>query len=210
MNRLKTFLLTATCLVIAGAVPARADPVTYSGYSVLNNQTVTLNASYLGGGVDEISGSGQITLTGTNTPGGIIATWCVDIRHALQGSGQFTPVLIDNAVGDRINALITHAAPDLSANYDASSALQIAIWRTEYSQTVTVSAAADASSLANSYLAKLADGTWTADPTMRVVVLSGEGSNQDQAYLTAVPEPASLAVVATGLIGLGLIRRQRA
>ena len=37
----------------------------------------------------------------------------------------------------------------------------------------------------------------------RVAVLAGDGKNQDQAYLTAVPEPASMAVMAAGLVGLG-------
>lgn len=208
MHRLKTTLLTATCLAIAAVTQAQAGPVTYSSYSVLNNQNVTLNDPSLG--VNESGGSGQITLNGTNTPGGMIATWCIDIAHILQGSGSFTTgTFLDGALGNKVNALITHVAPALSTAYDSSSALQIAIWKAEYGTALTVSAPSGASSLADSYLSKLADGTWTADPTKRVAVLAGGGSNQDQVYLVAVPEPASLAAMAAGLVGLGLIRRKQ-
>lgn len=65
-------------------------------------------------------------------------------------------------------------------------------------------------SLADSHLSKLADGAWTADPTMRVALLSGDDTNQDQPYLTAIPEPASLAIMGAGLVGPGWVRRKRA
>ena len=209
VDRLKTTLLAATCLAIAAVAPAHAGQVTYSSYSVLNNQDVTLTDVALH--INERGGSGQITLNGANTPGGIIATWCVDIAHYLQGSGSFTTGgFLEGAVGKEINALMTHVVPTLAAGHDNSSALQVAIWKAEYGKNLSVSAPEDVSRLANKYLSMVSNGTWAADPTMRVAVLSGGGVNQDQAYLTPVPEPASVAMVAASLIGLGLIRRKRA
>ena len=40
---------------------------------------------------------------------------------------------------------------------------------------------------------------------MGVAVLARDGNNRDQAYLTAVPEPASMAVMAAGPVGPGLL-----
>jgi len=210
VDRLKTTLLAATCLAIAAVAPAHAGQVTYSSYSVLNPQNVTLHDANFWT-KDEVVGSGQITLNATNTPSGIIAAWCVDIADQLKNSGNFsTGTFLDGAVGNKINALLTHVVPTLATDSASSSALQVAIWKAKYGDDLTVYAPSHVSSLANDYLSKVDRGTWAADPTMRVAVLAGGGVNQDQAYMTSVPEPATMAVVATGLIGLGLIRRKRA
>ena len=210
MNRFKTTLLAAACLAIAAVAPAHAGQVTYSSYSVLNGQNVTLHNANLWKN-DETAGSGQITLNNTNTPGGMIATWCIDIAHTLQASGSFkTGGFLSGDFGAKVNALLTNVVPTLKAGYDNSSALQVAIWQAEYGSDLTVSGPASVMSQAKIYLDNVNNGTWKADPRMGVAVLARDGNNQDQAYLTAVPEPASMAVLAAGLVGLGLVRRKRA
>lgn len=205
MTRFKAILLAATFVGMGTITQAQAGTISYSGYTVLNNQTVSLS-----GIVNEQGGSGQITLNTTNTIGGMIATWCIDVLHTLQGSGEFTTGgFLEGAVGNRINALLSHVDP--AKGPDASSALQVAIWRTEYGSSLTVTAPAGVTSLADTYLANIGDaGIWTADPTKRVAVLDGGTTNQSQAFLVDVPEPASIALLLGGLLGSTMFRRRPA
>ena len=208
MTSFKANLLAALSGILLSAAPAFAEPITYASYSVLNNQSITLSDPALG--INEAGGSGQISLNGTNSIGGMLRTWCIDIAHMLQSSGSFTTgTFLSGDLGTQINALITHGTAQLDQDPNASSALQVAIWKVEYGSALTVTASADVLALASTYIANVGSGgSWSADPTMQVAVLAGNGSNQDQASLTAIPEPASMAVLAAGLFGMGLIRRR--
>ena len=207
MTSFRSNLLAALSGVLLSAAPALAEPITYASYSVLNSQSVTLSDPAQG--INKAGGSGQISLNGTNSIGGMLRTWCIDIAHMLQSSGSFTTgTVLSGDLGTQINALITHGTAQLDQDPNASSALQVAIWKVEYGSALTVTASADVLALAGTYVANVGGGSWSADPTMQVAVLAGNGSNQDQAYLTAVPEPASVAALAAGLFGMGLLRRR--
>ena len=185
---------------------ANAGTLTYAGYQVLNNQTVQLVDEALG--LNETGGSGMITLTGIDGGNTALETFCIDVAQWLQPAGAFsTGASLTGAFGDTVNALLTNALPTLGSIYDASSALQIAIWKAEYGAALSITGPNGAIALANQYLDNVAANRWTADPSMQVAVLDGQGITQSQAYLSPVPEPATIAVLVVGLVGLAASRR---
>ena len=189
--------------------PPPPTPITYSGYTVLNNQTVTVTDAALG--IEgESGGAGEVTLEQMSF-GGSLQSWCVDIADELLTSGGFTGLTVmTGALATEINALISNAGPQLGSDSDASAALQVAIWEEDYGSGLTVSAPARVAALASTYQADVANGTWRADGGMAVAELTGGGRNQSQVFLVAVPEPASGVLLLAALAGFAWRWRRRA
>ncbi len=207
----------ALAVLLGWTQQALAAPIFYDSYSVLNNQTVRVVDTALG--FDETGGSGQITLYGGNIPGGALETWCVDIKDWLQNAGSFASVgKLTGDFGSKVNALLSNASQYLSTNYNASAALQIAIWKVEYGSdlTVTMPNSATALSLADTWVADVSglNPVWKPNASMEVSVLRANGTNQEQAFLTAVaqvavPEPASAAMLLGALSGFVVLRHRK-
>ena len=204
----RTLACALAALGIATAGVARADTLTYSGYSVLNGQTVHLSDSKLH--INEDANAGQITLNNFGGTGGMVSAFCIDVADFLKSSGSFSiGSFLTGSFGDTVNALLSHVLPTLGSNNLASSALQVAVWKAEYGSDLVVSGNDKVTDLARQYLGYVSNNVWTADPTMHVAVLDGHGVSQSQAYLTAVPEPATVAILGVGLLGFAASRRRR-
>lgn len=192
--------LLAACVasgLLGAAQPASAG-VTYSSYSVVNDQNVSLSTGLR-------AGSGEIQLVTAN---GVVSTFCDDIADELLGSGTFTSsAVVGGAVGAALNALLSNGSSLISSVSDASAALQVAIWQVLFSNVTVKADNPNVNTLADAFIGNVNSGLWQADPTREVVQLSALG-NQSQIYLESVDEPQSIFVLGVACVALFAFMRR--
>jgi hypothetical protein len=216
------------------AVPAKADTLNVTRVTVPLYASA-INVSYGGTTWSGII-AGQLVLHSTDSamptmPAFDVVAWCVDLFHDINiGNASYafnigTSVTTDGNGGTVLAAtnakLMTLGAYGNSllagpnaGNADVSSAIQLAIWQTEYSGltfvangVVTADVATYVSYANNHTLTGSALGPLNGQQqliTNSVAPGGIPGSSNANA-----PEPISSGLLATGLIGLGFVRRRK-
>lgn len=216
--RVSPFLLALLMIaaVIAGGSPASA--YTYNGYNVVNAQNLGIKVappqnSYEQGGV------GQVVLHGSGADSGNnLAVWCLDVFDWLAGSGTYssgalqptTPntgtigVNLSGTQIGQIGALVAHANSLISTAYDASAAIQLAIWHVEYGDAFSYSGGGPhLATLASAYYDNATNGPWA--PVSGLQALYVTSGNQTMTFIATTPLPATWAMLLGGFLGLGLL-----
>lgn len=235
----------AAAITLAGFLCAAGPQMASAATFQISSAQLDTSVGYLQGllvspalGGSEWGGIGRLSLTGTDENGADVSfeTFCADISAPLSAGifTEATPSVLPFSASkiSAVTAFLANATP-LVVSARTSAAAQLGVWEilnendgTPYDITSGAfsveSADSDLSAamtLANGWLANVADDSWTAGANTTLAVLDPIGRNQAQIFaikaggsapqLSAVPEPSSWALMLGGFGFLGATLRRR-
>ncbi|MGR3662423.1 MAG: VPLPA-CTERM sorting domain-containing protein [Paracoccaceae bacterium] len=198
-------------------------------------QTVTISSSPLAGTTGRVGASG-FNFTDTSGSMGSFVAWCLDIAHWLVpvgGSQDYAKTTNPYSNSQSLTSIgLGRVQSVFDANFggldasdgDQAAAFQMALWEAAFEGDTNSMSVSDgyfqayswgSTTLANTYLANAASYTGDKNWNLKFLEVTGldasRGTRTGQNLVTvsAVPLPAGIVLLASGMFGFGAMRRRK-